>query len=159
MVDSLGQLPRIYVHFLVESNFRTEIIMVNMGRNLWPAEAMHLVFYQRQLNSRCCQHHIILEVPISLWVTLRKVMSLNFWWLNGFCTGKSTPRSAVHAGVWCYLLSYQIRQRRKITRRYPTLWKQAGLLDPTWVVLVLILLETRMNMFAATGCCLKLSVR
>lgn len=111
MADSLGQSPSKFM-FISWLN-PTEIRTVNMGRNLWPAEAKHLFFYQRQLNSRCCQHHIILEVPISLWVALRKVMSLNSWWLNGFCTGKSTPRCAVHAGVWCNSLCYQIRQRGK----------------------------------------------
>lgn len=114
-----------------------------MVRSLWPAEAKHLFFYQRQLNPRCCQHHIILKVPISLRVALRKVMSLNSWWLNGFCTGKSTPRCAVYAGVWCNCFAIRLgRGEKEITRRYSTSWEQAGLRDPAWVVLMLIPLET-----------------
>lgn len=84
-----------------------------MGRSLGPAEAKHLCFCWRQLNSRCCQHHIILGVPIYMKAALRKVTSLNSWWLNGFWRGNSSPRCVVLAAVWCNLFCYWIRQREK----------------------------------------------
>ena len=138
----------------------TEIRMVNMGRNLWPTEAKHLFFYQRQLNSRCCQHHIIPEVPISLRVALRKVMLLNSWWLNGFCTGKSTPRCAVHAGVWCNLLCYQIRQRGKRDHKEISYFMRASWSHRCCMSCVCAHSSWNpLSTFAATGCCLKLSLR
>lgn len=113
MANSLGRFPSKFIFISWLDPMLNRNSNSNMGRSLWPAEAKHLCFCWRQLNSRCCQHHIILGVPIYMKAALRKVTSLNSWWLNGFCMGNSSPRCVVLAGVWYNLLSYWIRQREK----------------------------------------------
>lgn len=149
---------QIYVHFLAESSFKQKLEWWTWGEICdQQKQNIFLFFYQRQLNSRCCQHHS--EVPISLRVALRKVMSLNPWGLNGFCTEKSTPRCAVRAGVWCNLLCYQIRQRGKTDHKEISYFMRASWSHRSCSSCACALSSWNLlNMFAATGCCLKLSV-